>query len=279
MCSNPAPNLKVAVIPLDVILADVKSNLAHACEALGRIEPETDIAVLPELFNSGFTTDAELLESIAEEDDCYTMTEVRRWAKEFGFAICGSFAGKADGCFYNRGFIAKPDGTIQFYNKRHLFRLGGEYKAYRCGTVESPIVDVKGWKIAMAICYDIRFPVWNRNAGLKYDVLIVPANWPHVREFAWRHLLIARAIENQAYVVGCNRSGKDEFGEYPAEDSFAFDYMGADIAQRSSSGIIYCEFDKDKLLTGRSRFKAWLDADDFTINIGPTDEESAAKQA
>ncbi|MDE5688605.1 MAG: nitrilase family protein [Paramuribaculum sp.] len=279
MYSNPAPNLKVAVIPLDVIPADVKSNLAHACEALSRVEAETDIAVLPELFNSGFTTDAELLESIAEEDDSCTMTEVKRWAKEFGFTICGSFAGKADGCFYNRGFIAKPDGTINFYNKRHLFRLGGEYKAYQCGTVESPIVDVKGWNIAMAICYDIRFPVWNRNAGLKYDVLIVPANWPHVREFAWRHLLIARAIENQAYVVGCNRSGKDEFGEYPVDDSYAFDYMGADIAQRNANNIIYCEFDKEKLLTGRSRFKAWLDADEFTINIESTDEESAVKQA
>lgn len=268
--------LKVAIIPLDITLAEVDTNLGRAYDALSLVDHDTDLVVLPELFNSGFTTDPDLLKRIAEEDYGRTMKEVKGWAASYGFAICGSFAGKSGGRFYNRGFIVKPDGEVSFYNKRHLFRLGGEYKTYGCGTAESPIVDVKGWKIMMAICYDIRFPVWNRNAGLKYDVLVVPANWPHVREYAWKHLLIARAIENQAYVVGCNRSGSDEFGDYPVDDSFAFDYMGADIARREENGIMYCEFDRDKLLTGRNRFKAWLDADSFHINIAQADEESAA---
>lgn len=266
--SDTPSNLRVAIVALDIKQNDVETNLAAAKSAIGSLRPGTDLVVLPEMFSTGFTTDKSVIASLAEPDDGPTVTTLRSLARERGIAIWGGFIAREGDFFFNRGFMIGADGSAQFYNKRHLFRMGGEREVFTPGTEPAPIVDIKGWKVAMAVCYDIRFPAWNRNINLRYDALIVPANWAHSRLYAWKHLLIARAIENQAYVIGCNRSGSDQYGEYPTEDSFAFNHWGKEIAERTDSGVIYCEFDAAQLRRDRERFCPWRDADEFTISCG-----------
>ena len=260
------PFLNVALIPHDIIPGDTAANLAAVEHTLNTLTPGLDLVVLPEMFNTGFTLNPTLLADTAETDNGPTITTVKRWAAHHGFAIWGGFTQRTPaGGYANRGFMVSPDSTAQFYNKRHLFSMSGEGTLLTPGHTPSPIVNLKGWRLAMSICYDIRFPVWNRNVDLAYDALIVPANWAHARVFAWKHMLIARAVENQAYVVGCNRSGSDDYGDYPADDSFAFNHWGDDIARRTPSGIIYCTFDSERLNRDRYRFSPWRDADSFTL--------------
>ena len=261
----PLPNLHVAAIPHAIAYGDTAANLESVESVLATLRPGLDLVVLPEMFNSGFTLDPALLQATAEPNDGRTIATVKRWAQAGGYSIWGGFTA-TDGCsFYNRGFMAAPDGSVEFYDKHHLFSMSGEARLLTRGETKSPVVDIKGWKVVMNICYDIRFPVWCRNVDLEYDAMIVPANWAHARAFAWKHMLIARAVENQAYVVGCNRGGTDEFGDYPVSDSFAFNHWGDDIAERTDSGIIYAEFDGERLRRDRMRFSPWRDADDFRI--------------
>ncbi len=261
--TNPTTDLNVAILPLDIKQNDVDSNLCAVETAIAGLKPNTDMIVLPEMFSTGFTTDKKVISSVAESNHGKTITRLRELSTKNGIAIWGGFVAKEGADFFNRGFMICADGSIEFYDKRHLFRMGGEREVFTSGHSRSPIVNIKGWKLAMAICYDIRFPAWNRNLNLKYDALIVPANWAHSRLYAWKQLLIARAIENQAYVVGCNRSGTDEFGEYPLEDSFAFNHWGKEISEADPSGILYCEFNAAQLIRDRERFCPWRDADKF----------------
>lgn len=262
----PDRNLKVAIIPHDIIENDTEANLEAVARRLTSVESDTDLVVLPEMFNTGYSNSRQQLRENAETDDGPTMMAVRDWARTYKMAIWGGFTAVDNaGNLYNRGFMAAPDGTALFYDKRHLFRAGGEHQLLTPGDRRSPIVSYRGWKLKMAICYDIRFPVWNRSVANEYDALIVPANWAHSRVFAWKHMLLARAIENQAYIVGCNREGSDRFGEYPQGDSFAFNHWGDDIADRRSDGTIYAVFDGARLDLDRQRFSPWMDADRFEI--------------
>lgn len=263
----PETNLKIALLPHDIIEGKPEANIEAVGSRLQEIEPDTHLVVLPEMFNSGYTTDPELLRRNAQTNDGPTITAVKQWVADHGFAIWGGFTAREGENFYNRGFMAMPDGSVSFYNKRHLFRAGGEQLILTPGMSLPPIIEYRTWKLCMAICYDIRFPAWNRNLNLRYDALIVPANWPHSRVFAWKHLLIARAVENQAYVAGCNREGSDLWGEYPRGDSFIFNNWGDDIARRADNGIVYAEFDGPRLNRDRNRFPAWQDADDFKLII------------
>ncbi|MCH5319695.1 MAG: nitrilase family protein [Paramuribaculum sp.] len=263
----PSQNLKIALLPHDIIEGDNSSNLKAVGERLKLIDSDTDLVVFPEMFNSGFFNNRDALLKIAEENNGSTITSVREWCQRYGFAIWGGFTAKEDGELFNRGFMCNPDGTISFYDKRHLFRSGGEHNLLAGGKTIAPIINYKTWNLKMAICYDIRFPIWNRNIANNYDALIVPANWPHSRVFAWKHLLIARAIENQVYVAGCNREGSDQFGDYPSGDSFIFNCWGDDIAERRADGIIYGHFDYKIFLHYRDKFQPWLDADKFSIKI------------
>lgn len=262
----PNRDLKIALLPHAIIEGDVKSNLLEVGKRLKDIDSDTDLVVLPEMFNSGYFKNREKLLQIAESNDGPTISSVREWSDKFGFAIWGGFTALEADNLFNRGFMCDPSGSIEFYDKRHLFRSGGEHELLTGGEYVSPTIDFKTWKLKMAICYDIRFPVWNRNIANRYDALIVPANWPHSRVFAWKHLLIARAIENQIYIAGCNREGSDAFGDYPSGDSFIFNCWGDDIAERRSDGIVYGHFDYKIFLNYREKFQPWKDADDFTIN-------------
>lgn len=264
----PESNLKVAVLPHDIIENDATANIAAVERRLTSIDSDTDLLVLPEMFNTGYSNIKEQLRLNAEPDNGPTMQAVERWAKTHEMAIWGGFTA-VDGCgrIYNRGFMTGPDGNTVFYDKRHLFRMGGEHNLLTPGDSRSPVINYRGWKLKMAICYDIRFPVWNRNVANEYDALIVPANWAHSRVFAWKHMLLARAIENQSYIVGCNREGSDRFGDYPAGDSFIFNHWGDNIADRRDNGIVYAIFDGRQLDTDRKRFSPWMDADTFSIEL------------
>lgn len=261
----PTENLRVALIPHDIVMGDVAKNLDIVEQRLESIRPDTDLVVLPEMFNSGFTVDLQLLQSMAEDDHGRTMQRVAGWVKRFGFAIWGGFTAKIDNRYFNRGFMAMPDGSIEFYNKRHLFQAGGESRIFTPGMEQCPIMQLKGWNLKMSICYDIRFPVWNRSVANEYDALIVPANWAHSRFHAWKQMLIARAIENQAFVVGCNRGGRDIYGSYELNDSQAFDHFGYDIAERCEDGTVYATFDAGRFVHDRLKFRPWMDADDFEL--------------
>mgnify|MGYP001108941156 CR=1 FL=1 len=263
----PDRNLKIALIPIDIQLGKTEENLITAKKLTDRVDSDTDLIVLPEMFNTGFTSDVKLLKSIAEPNDGHTISTLRTWASEKQTAIWGGFTAVDNGRYYNRGFMIDDKGNVVFYNKRHLFRYGGESRILTAGNEKSPVINYKSWNLKMSICYDLRFPVWNRAVANNYDVLIVPANWAHARVFAWKHLLIARAIENQAFVLGCNREGSDVYGHYPAGDSFAFNNWGDDIADTRADGTIYATLDADTFRADRERFAPWRDADKFDLLI------------
>lgn len=258
-------NLKVAIVPLDIHKDDKLLNLQQADERLSAIEPGTDLVVLPELFTTGFRQDSDALMAAAETNTGQTIQNVTDWARRGGFAVWGSFLARTGSSLYNRGFMIEPSGEEVFYDKAHLFSMGGEDKLLRRGADKSPVVRYRGWNLRMAICYDLRFPVWLRNKGLEFDALIVPANWPDKRAFPWKQLLTARAIENQCYVLGANRGGADEYGEYPLEMSVAFDHWGRETGERRPDGTVYVTLEADRLGNDRQRFAPWRDADDFEL--------------
>lgn len=224
--------LRTAIISLNIVDADKKANLQNTCGAISSLTgAEIDIAVLPELFSTGYVDDIQLIRRLAENNSGPTLTGLKKISSETHIAICGSFiATDDDGSkFYNRCFFITPGGELTTYDKRHLFILGREAEIYTPGKNLPAITEYSGWKIALAVCYDLRFPCWLRNrvtdGNLSYDLLLLPANWPQERGYAWHQLLIARGIENQAYIAGANRSGEDRFGLYDGLSEIV-DYKG-----------------------------------------------------
>lgn len=200
--------LNIAIIQADIRWERVRENLNHFEKLLAEVEVNTDLVVLPEMFNTGFTMKPDM---IAEDESGPTIDWMRRKSSELEAHICGSIPFKlSNGHFANRLIWMRPDGSWAHYDKRHLFTLSGEDLAYKAGN-EKLIVDIKGIKVCPLICYDLRFPVWSRNTE-GYDMLIYMANWPVTRIKAWDALLAARAIENQCYTIGVNRIGKDGNG-------------------------------------------------------------------
>ncbi len=224
--------------------------------------PKLDLLVLPEMYNVGFSTDAH---NLAEEMAGKSLSKIKSLAKEYGMAICGSLPIKEDGNVFNRCFFITEDGAVSHYDKKHLFSIGMEREAFSGGEKQT-IVSYKGWNINLSVCYDVRFPVWMRNTGNNYDILINVANWPTVRIDSWLTLLKARAIENQAYVCGANRIGVDNLClEYNGQSTI-FDFKGKAIASaENEEKIIIAEFDKEALEKFRRKFPVWKDADMFEI--------------
>lgn len=256
--------MQVAILPHDIIPGDIEANLAAAGQRLdSEIEPSTDIVVLPELFNSGFRADAAFVRAAAEPaDGGRTLAWLRGKAREGGYAIAGSFTVEDGGNLFNRAFFVEPDGVATFYDKHHLFLLGGEAELYTAGSSPIPVIDYHGWRFSLAVCYDLRFPTWLRNRGLAYDCLIVPASWPEARAYAWHHLLAVRALENQAYVVGANRTGSDPYGEYPITGVAVYDHWGRPVSTAADGkGPVTALLDAAKLERDRQRFPVWADAD------------------
>lgn len=230
-----------------------------------RVSGRTDIAVLPETFTTGFTMDAERL---ADTMDGPTVDAVKGWAKKYRMAVAGSFIVKDGGKYFNRAFFITPEGEEHYYDKRHLFRMAGEDEHFAAGD-KRLIVHYKGWNICLQVCYDLRFPVWSRNQGNEYDLLIYVANWPETRKRAWKTLLSARAIENMAYVCGVNRVGIDGKGFVYRGDSMVFSPKGKKLADAGKREEITrtCTLSRTNLDELRSKFPAWKDADAFTLDL------------
>ncbi len=260
-------NLKIAVLPLDIAWFDRDKNLAAVGDSLRHLEPDTDLVVLPELFTTGFSSDPQVLQDAAETITGHTVDTLKAWAAHYNIAIAGSYLARTAHKVYNRGFFIEPSGDETFYDKRHLFSLSAESTSMGQGFTAKPIIRFRGWNIALIVCYDLRFPVWCRSMANEYDVLVVPANWPKARAYAWKHLLIARAIENQAVVVGANRSGEDTYGVYN-DLSYIFDSMGKPIGEKYvNSPFIYAILSKHTLEEWRERFPVSRDADRFDLPL------------
>ncbi len=189
--------LFVSLIQSDIYFEDKERNINAFDKKIKSIKEPTDLILLPEVFNTGFDNDPE---KATEEMDGRTMEWMAEKSALKDAVVCGSLPIVEDGNFYNRLIWMKADGNYEYYDKRHLFRISKEYQTYTRGN-KRLIIEYKGWKILPQICFDLRFPVWNRNVE-EYDLAIYVSNWPEVRSFAWKSLLTVRAIENQCYVVG-----------------------------------------------------------------------------
>lgn len=269
--------MKVAALPLDIKLGQKHENLIAAAERLRYVEPDTDVVLLPETFTTGFINSRERMAELAETNSGHTMDDIHRWAAFFKMAVAGSFIARdASGThLYNRAFFVEPCGDETFYDKHHLF-VNGEDTILTPGTELPPRVRYMGWDFAMAVCYDMRFPGWLRNRAPHYDVLLLPANWPEKRRYPWETLLKARAIENQAYVVGANRCGTVDLNEvngfsggvplpedYKADSSMILDYSGRSIGSADEHGIVHATLSKEALNKMRSRLPALEQMDIF----------------
>lgn len=248
--------MKITILQRDIEWANPSVNINRADEAIDR-NPGSDIYVLPEMFSTGFCTNPE---GIAESDNSETLQWLKRKAAAIDAAIAGSVAVTKDGKFYNRFYFVKPDGSVTHYDKKHLFTYGGEHKRFTAGN-ERVVVEFRGVRILLEICYDLRFPVWARNRG-DYDMIIYVASWPTPRVSAWSALLVARAIENQCYVAGVNRVGNDPACQY-CGGSVVIDPYGKTIATCTDN--IECEstatIDIEALQAFRAKFPVLNDAD------------------
>lgn len=259
-----ADTIKVAAIALDIVWANPPKNIKAVEKHLQKIPADTDLVVLPELFTTGFIQDVDLLHSLSEKAEGPTLTKLKEWAAQGNYAIAGSYSAQEDGKVFNRGFFITPEGETTFYDKRHLFKPSAENELYAAGRKWLQVVNFRGWKIALMICYDLRFPVWARNAGHAYDMMLVPANWPTARGYAWSHLLIARAIENQAVYVGCDRGGQDDYGLYDGL-SMIVDAMGQPIGESIGDSIMVATPSLESVQKSRRKLPTIDSADDFNL--------------
>ncbi len=259
-------NLRVSLIEDAIISDDKQANIAQLKRNMQNVPEGTDLVVLPELFTTGFVNDRDKAMELAERNIDETLSAIHRLASDYQCAIAGSFLAHTAGQLYNRAFFVEPSGEETFYDKRHLFTFGGEDKVFKQGHSLSPIIRFRGFNIKMVVCYDLRFPVFCRNVKNDYDVLLVVANWPKARENAWRQLLYARAIENEAYVLGLNRCGTDNEGlEYSEGSSLVIDFKGKLITERGASPVIAADLSLPALNRFREKFPVWQDADDFKM--------------
>ena len=236
-------------------------NLAIVESQLSLLPENTDLLILPEMFNTGFSNRAEQL---AETMDGKTINLLKKWATTFDTAICGSLIIVEDEKYYNRFVFVTPEQDIFTYDKRHLFSMGVENEVFTAGT-DCKIIDYKGWKIKPQVCYDLRFPVWSRNTE-NYDLLIYVANWPKPRHQVFDTLLHARALENQCYVCASNRIGIDGNDLAYIGESLIIDAKGQNLAKASDQEqIISAEISKETLDKFRSRFPVLEDVDAFKI--------------
>lgn len=249
-------DLTIAGLNLDISWKNKLDNYKKVENSFKHIN--ADLIMLPEMFSTGFYMNPE---EIADQNE-----ETLKWMKKFALkknsVVCGSASIDEKGHFLNRFYFVEPSGNYSFYDKRHLFSYSGEDRKYDSGT-ERVIVNYKGWRILLQVCYDLRFPVFSRNRN-DYDLILYVANWPKSRIDAWHTLLKARAIENQAYVFGLNRIGIDGNNlEYP-ESSYCFSGDGKEIATINNN-IVTTKLNFEKLKKLRTRFPFLSDRDDFFL--------------
>jgi omega-amidase len=258
------PNLKITVFQAYLFWENIDKNLHNISLRLsGGVREKTDLIVLPEMFNTGFSMKAE---ELAEEMNGKTMQWLKKTASDYDCAITGSLIIKEKGNYYNRMIWMLADGSYQYYDKHHLFGLGDEDQNFAPGSKQL-IVELKGWKIRLAVCYDLRFPVWLRNKNSEYDILLLIASWPDKRSAHWRTLIHARAIENQSYVVAVNRVGHDGNQVYHSGHSMCIDPHGNTVYYKPEDEDLYTfSINYADLEKVRRQFPFLKDADNFKLN-------------
>ena len=254
---------RVSIAQQPLAWHDPAANRAHFASVLAPLRGTTRSVVLPEMFTTGFTMQPE---AQAEPADGETRAWLLAQARQLDAAVGGSIAVNDGGRFFNRFMFATPGGELYTYDKRHLFRMGGEHRHYSAGG-HATIIEFRGLRLCPLVCYDLRFPVWGRRRpGLDYDLVIYSANWPAARRYAWQTLLRARAIENQAYCVGVNRVGDDGNGVAHLGDSVVLDFLGQPLLELGSdAGVATVPIDAATVRGWRDKFPAHLDADAFSL--------------
>ncbi|ETZ22663.1 nitrilase family protein [Pedobacter sp. V48] len=256
-------NLKITIYQAYLFWENIDKNLQNLALRLSMgIKEKTDLIILPEMFNTGFSMNAA---SLAEEMNGKTMQWMAQTADKYDCVVTGSLIVKENDKYFNRLIWMLPDGSFSHYDKRHLFGLGDEDKTYTPGH-DKVIVDLKGWKIRLAICYDLRFPVWLRNQNAEYDILLLIASWPDKRSSHWNALIPARAIENQSYVIAANRVGHDGKEVYHSGHSQCIDPMGKTVYYKPEDEDLYTfSIGYYDLVKTRHSFPFLRDADNFKI--------------
>lgn len=253
--------LNIAIIQQDLVWENAEANHKLFEQEIKKIQ-NADLIILPEMFNSGFTMQPN---KVAQTTSGNTIKWLKNIANKYKTAIIGSLAIAEDNKYFNRLLTVLPNGDIHQYNKKHLFRMGGEHNVYTSGTKKT-IINYMNWRICTLICYDLRFPVWSRNKN-NYDLLIYVANWPNTRNYAWETLLKARAIENQCYTIGVNRIGTDGNNIKYKGNSLIINPKGEIITQMDKhTHISTTKLNINELNNFKQKFPAYLDADNFTIN-------------
>lgn len=256
--------MKVSLIQFDIRWEDKHANFAGLSRLLGGVPEGTDLVILPEMFNTGFSPAAD---AFAEGPRSLTFEWMRKTTLDRGFALAGSYMVTEGGKLFNRWVFISPEGDTFRYDKRHLFAHGGVELNYTRGS-ERLVLEYRGVRICPNICYDLRFPVWSRNRN-DYDLLINSSNWPEARRDVWLTLLKARAIENQCYVAGINRVGKDGRDILYKGDSMIVDPFGVIIAhaEENKDCIVSADISIQDLLRFRENFPVAKDSDNFTIDF------------
>jgi predicted amidohydrolase len=261
--------LKVTTIQSDILWEDPAGNRARLDELLSDVDESTDLLVLPEMFTTGFTMNPDRIAEPYDEGRAETIRWMSLWAEKLGAALTGSVSMEDAGRYVNRMLWVTSEGCEAHYDKRHLFTFANEDENYSAGQKRC-IVEYKGWKICLMVCYDLRFPVWSRNTlatgSPDYDILVYVANWPSARVQAWKKLLLARAIENQSFVVASNRIGKDAMEIDYSGGAAVIDPKG-DYLYESSTGeeVVLSILDKEMLEQFRTKFPNLKDADRFNL--------------
>lgn len=266
-------DLRTTLVQCDLRWEDPEANCRMLEQELDGIDgSQTDLIVLPEMFSTGFTMNSREMAEPMEESRAVAW--IQQQAIDRGCVVTGSVAVVEGEHYFNRLIWARPDGSRAYYDKRHLFRMAGEHERYSMGH-ERVIVTLKGFRILLSVCYDLRFPVWLRqqpatNEHFEYDALLCVANWPAPRRHPWRILLQARAIENLCPVIGVNRVGEDANGMAYAGDSMLVDFKGEAVIDepRDQPFIKTGVLSRDALDAFREKFPAWRDADHFNVADG-----------
>ncbi len=255
--------LTVSLVQIDIIWEQRNANLQQLEQKINAIAEPTELIIMPEMFTTGFSMQPE---GKAETMEGETMKWMQKISVQRKAIVTGSLMMSDEGNHFNRLIWMQPNGVYGMYDKRHLFSYAGEQTHFTAGHKRF-IGQVKGWKICTQICYDLRFPVWNRmQSPNEYDVLLVVANWPATRIAAWDALLRARAIENQCYVIAVNRVGQDENKlEYPGHSTIISPTGEVMYIGKNAEEVKTMTLQKDLIQQTREKFPFANDKDSFTI--------------
>jgi len=256
--------MKATIIQSDLRWEDKDANFEHLSSLLAKVPSGTDLVAFPEMFTTAFSMNPV---SLAETMDGRSVNWMKSISSDGNYAVCGSLIIEENGKYYNRLVFVTPSGKTVKYDKRHLHSISGEHEVYTAGN-EQVNINYKELNFNLQVCYDLRFPVWSRNRGGS-DVIIYSANWPTARSYAWKSLLVARAIENQCYVLGVNRTGISPDGTCYSGDSVIIGPRGEILASLDpdTEGVITAELSKQSLEQYRADMPVWRDADSFELRV------------